>query len=130
MTGRNPWVVLGVTEDSPYHEVQRAFRRRVKQTHPDSGGDAGEFATVVQAFGVVRRPPASHRHRTPPRPTPYDSWLRPCRPAGSWTGGGDTAGPARLSAGGWTTPAMTSAVSDFDTVLLGEMTKARATACR
>jgi len=132
MTGRNPWVVLGVTEDSPYHEVQRAFRRRVKQTHPDSGGDAGEFATVVQAFGVVRGPLASPRRRTPPRPTPYDGWLRPSRPTNAWTGVNDVApftpGPSARS---WTPSAMTSAGSDFSTVLLGEMTRARAeAACR
>ena len=56
MTGRNPWVVLGVPEDSPYDEIQRAYRRRVKQTHPDSGGDACQFATVVRAFDAVRQP--------------------------------------------------------------------------
>jgi len=131
MTGRNPWVVLGVTEDSPYHEVQRAFRRRVKQTHPDGGGDANEFATVVQAFGVVRRPLASERRRTPPRPTPYDPWLRPCRPRGSWTDKGDATSARFVSSGSRSTPAMTSPMSDFDTVLLGAMTEARAAAaCR
>jgi curved DNA-binding protein CbpA len=53
MTGRNPWVVLGVAEDALHYEVQRAHRRRVKQTHPDRGGDGAQFAAVAQAFEAL-----------------------------------------------------------------------------
>jgi curved DNA-binding protein CbpA len=71
MTGRNPWAVLCVAEGAPYQEIQRAFRRRVKETHPDSGGEASEFATVVEAFDVVRRSTPSRHHRRSARPPPY-----------------------------------------------------------
>jgi len=84
MTGRNPWVVLCVAEDAPYHEVQRAFRRRVKQTHPDGGGDALEFARVVEAFDAVRQTLPVQDRRWPIRPTPYDRWLGPSRPMETW----------------------------------------------
>jgi hypothetical protein len=123
MTGRNPWAVLGVAEDAPYTEVERAFRRRVKQTHPDRGGDAGEFAAVVQAFAEVRRTLPPKEPRSPFRPTPYDAWLRPLRPTRSWAegvrplsvvpgpGSGHGAAPSSLG-------------SDFATVLRHEMAKA------
>ncbi len=145
MTGRNPWVVLCVAEDAPYHEVQRAFRRRVKQTHPDSGGDAGEFDTVVRAFEVVRescaeegrpragRPTQSRPTQSRPsqrRATPYDRWLRPSRPAGSWTDdGGAVTGGWSGSAGHGAVAGPGGAGNDFSGVLADEMAKVGATAC-
>lgn len=97
---------------------------RVKQTHPDSGGDAGEFATVVRASEDVRQALPRQHHRTPVRPTPYDGWLRPCRPTPSWT---EDVPPVPVtapgSAGSGVTLTMPSAGSDFRDVLLGEMSK-------
>lgn len=123
MTGRNPWAVLCVAEDAPYTEVQRAFRRRVKQTHPDGGGDAGEFATVVRAFEDMRHTLPRERHRDPVRPTPYDGWLRPYRPTRWWTE--DVAPVSVMSPGpssdGDPVPA---AGSDFDGILGREMARA------
>jgi len=125
MTGRNPWVVLGVAEDAPYQEVQRAYRRRVKQTHPDRGGDAGEFASVVEAFEVVRDArPLQHR-RGPSCPTPYDRWLRPYCPPRSWTDD-DRQVPLASRPAGWAKPPGRPPGSDFTSVLLGEMSKVRA----
>ena len=43
MTGRNPWAVLGLAEDASYEDIQRAYRGKVKQTHPDRGGAASDF---------------------------------------------------------------------------------------
>ncbi len=110
MTGRNPWVVLGVTEDAPYPEIHSAFRRKAKQTHPDGGGDAGEFETVVRAFAVVRRalPPRPR----PARPTPYDPWLHSSHPTVSLT---DIARPT------------VHPRSDFASVLLTEISIQRST---
>ena len=128
MTGRNPWAVLCVAEDAPYQDVQRAFRRRVKQTHPDGGGSADEFASVVQAFAAVRQnlprqAPRETCGRPATRPTPYDGWLRPCRPMGSWSDDGGTAhaGPGPAAAA-WSAP---TAVSDgeFTAILHDEMAK-------
>ncbi len=127
MTGRNPWVVLGVAEDTPYHEVQRAFRRRVKRTHPDGGGDASEFATVVDAFEVVRQALPPECRRRPARPTPYDNWVRPGSPTRSWTeddGRGPVASP--WSDDAWTLPTIGPGESDFTALLHSEMSKARA----
>ena len=114
MTGRNPWAVLCVAEGAPYQEIQRAFRRRVKETHPDIGGEASEFATVVDAFDVVRRSDPSHHRWRPTRPTPYDGWLRPCPPTGSRID--ENRPPLRI---------VRSDESEFATVLGREMVKAR-----
>jgi DnaJ domain len=122
MTGRNPWAVLCVAEGAPYQEIQRAFRRRVKETHPDSGGEASEFATVVEAFDVVRRSVPSPHRRRPARPTPYDGWLRPCRPTGSRIDEGRPTPPSSPgSAPGWTPRVVRSDETDFATVLFAEM---------
>ena len=131
MTGRNPWVVLGVAEDAPYHELQSAFRRRVKQTHPDSGGDAGEFATVVEAFDVVRRAVPASPRRVPAPPTPYDRWLRPHFQGRSWSSDRRAGQLATRGSGGPVTSRTMSRTrldgGEFASVLQGEMTKVRAT---
>jgi hypothetical protein len=121
MTGRNPWVVLGVPEDAPYHEVHSAFRRRAKQTHPDGGGDAREFETVVLAFGAVRR--ATRPPCRAPRPTPYDPWLRPSStPVSTPSDRGAPGVPAAATAG--RTPSrVRSPGVEFGTVLMNEMSK-------
>jgi hypothetical protein len=122
MTGRNPWVVLGIAEDASYLEVQSAFRRRVKQTHPDGGGNAAEFVAVVDAFDAVRRscprPSAPKPGRCTSRPTPYDQWLRPSGPTRTWTEGDSRAWAADV-----TTTATGPVVGEFGTVLRGEMTR-------
>lgn len=119
MPGWNPWMVLCVPEDASYPEVQRSFRRMVKTTHPDGGGDARSFDAVVRAFADIRR---RHPSEPAPRPlrlaasTPYDSWLRPAPPASSWSDDG-----GRKDDG----VTVTSPGSDFSAVLLDEMAKVR-----
>ena len=75
MTGRNPWVVLGLPEDASYEEIQRAYRGKVKQTHPDRGGAAPDFRTVVEAVEDLRRLRSQRSVTT--RQSQYDRWLRP-----------------------------------------------------
>ena len=124
MTGRNPWAVLRVAEGAPYLEIQRAYRRRVKQTHPDSGGDAVDFATVVEAFEAVRYLATVGKSPVRSRPTPYDSWTRPFRPVRSWSE--DDLGTHQFSADDATILHLPG--SDFTSVLENEMAKALATA--
>ncbi len=81
MTGRNPWAVLGLAEDAPYEEIQRAYRERAKQTHPDRGGTASDFRAVANAVEDLRR---LHPQRPAATlPSHYDRWLRPHSPKGS-----------------------------------------------
>jgi hypothetical protein len=85
--GRDPRVVLGLAEDATQGEARRAFRRLVKETHPDTGGDAGAFAAVFDAYTELRRslppdPPPAPRVR---QETPYDRVLRPVPLHRSWS---------------------------------------------
>lgn len=45
--------VLGVDPDATADEIKRAFRLRLRQTHPDAGGDAAEFIQVQRAWELV-----------------------------------------------------------------------------
>jgi hypothetical protein len=90
--GRDPRVVLGLSEGATQGEARRAFRRLVKTTHPDAGGDAGAFAAVFEAYDELRRtlPPDPPPPPSRPRPsvrqeTPYDRVLRPLPTFRSWS---------------------------------------------
>lgn len=132
MTGRNPWEVLGVAEGTPRNEVLAAFRRRAKETHPDHGGAAAEFAALVEAFDTVRGSLPRPR-RCPTHPTPYDAWLRPSRPVRVWPEAGSSTpdhaatGPApgaqrHHGGSGGGSPA----VGEFARLLDGELARAGA----
>jgi len=50
----SPFEVLGIDPDADDAEVVDAYRRRVKETHPDHGGTAAEFRAVQTAYKRVR----------------------------------------------------------------------------
>jgi curved DNA-binding protein CbpA len=121
MTGWNPWAVLGVAEDASYDEIQRAYREKVKQTHPDRGGAAGDFRRVASAVEDLRR----LRGRGPDATilSQYDRWLRPHHPKGLHA---DYGRPSHRATCGRSvarnTSAAPSAGSDFGALLRREMT--------
>lgn len=45
--------VLGVEPSATTEEVKRAFRLRLRQTHPDAGGDASAFIQVQRAWELI-----------------------------------------------------------------------------
>lgn len=47
--------VLGVGRTASTDEIEAAFRRRIKQAHPDAGGSAEEAARLNQAIEQARR---------------------------------------------------------------------------
>lgn len=50
-TGDDWWTVLGVpSRMTTYADVRAAYLRRVKETHPDNGGDPDEFRAVSRAY--------------------------------------------------------------------------------
>lgn len=51
-------LVRPVTDD----EVRSAYRERVKQCHPDRGGDAAEFDAVTIAYKSIRDPESRRRY--------------------------------------------------------------------
>ncbi|TPX00641.1 molecular chaperone DnaJ, partial [Schumannella luteola] len=50
--------VLGVGAGASDAELRRAYRRRLRETHPDAGGRAAEFHAVQRAWSLVGTPQA------------------------------------------------------------------------
>ncbi|WP_255151266.1 ferredoxin Fer [Halorarius halobius] len=46
----SPFDVLGVDADADAETIERAYRQRVKDAHPDHGGSVGEFRRVRRAY--------------------------------------------------------------------------------
>jgi DnaJ-class molecular chaperone len=44
---------LGVDKDAPSDAIRKAYKRRVKETHPDTGGDREQFERVQKAYDVL-----------------------------------------------------------------------------
>lgn len=45
--------VLGVAPDAAEEDLRKAYRLRLRQTHPDTGGDAARFVQVQRAWELV-----------------------------------------------------------------------------
>ena len=53
----DPYALLGVAPAATPQEIAAAFRRRVRQLHPDApDGDGDLFAAVVAAYELLRDP--------------------------------------------------------------------------
>lgn len=52
----SPYEVLGVAASVSQEELKRAFRRALRETHPDTGGDPARFAAVQLAWERVGSP--------------------------------------------------------------------------
>ncbi|MGR6741039.1 DnaJ domain-containing protein [Microbacterium arborescens] len=80
--------VLGVAPDVDDEELRRAYRLRLRQTHPDTGGDAVAFVQVQRAWDLVGTATAraaydrGHGFTAAPDFSPGAStWRPPQRPA-------------------------------------------------
>ncbi|KAL7528003.1 hypothetical protein ACHAXR_002226, partial [Thalassiosira sp. AJA248-18] len=49
----SPHQILRVEQNATRSEIKKGFQRRALETHPDKGGDAGEFAAVARAYRVL-----------------------------------------------------------------------------
>jgi len=52
----SPYEVLGVDATAPHDELRKAYRRRLRETHPDAGGSAADFHAVQDAWELVGTP--------------------------------------------------------------------------
>ena len=77
--------VLGVDPTADEDELRRAYRLRLRQTHPDTGGDAAEFIQVQRAWELVGSAAAreaydrGHGFGASPQPPQWNGWQ--ARPA-------------------------------------------------
>ncbi len=49
------WAILGVSRGVTPDELKAAYRRKVREAHPDQGGDAASFQRVLQAYEEAAR---------------------------------------------------------------------------
>lgn len=49
------FAVLGISAGASPQEVQRAYREKVKEVHPDHGGDRDEFKRVREAYTTAKQ---------------------------------------------------------------------------
>lgn len=64
----SPYELLGVDPRASDEELKRAYRRRLRETHPDTGGSASEFRAVQEAWARIGTPEARaafNRNRSP-----------------------------------------------------------------
>lgn len=69
--GSGHYDLLGVSECASSSELKAAYRVRVKELHPDSGGTEEAFEALQVAWSVVGNPDKRRE---------YDSWLQDTRP--------------------------------------------------
>lgn len=69
--------ILGVSPDAELDEIQRAYRKRAMETHPDKGGGEREFTKVSNAYQALKASielgipiPKSPAPEPTPTPTP------------------------------------------------------------
>ncbi|MFB2556218.1 DnaJ domain-containing protein [Herbiconiux liangxiaofengii] len=53
---RSPYEVLGVDPGAAHDELKKAYRRLLRETHPDTGGDSARFVAVQRAWELVGTP--------------------------------------------------------------------------
>lgn len=52
----SPYAVLGVAENASDADLRRAYRLKLRETHPDTGGDATQFHLVQRAWEQIGTP--------------------------------------------------------------------------
>lgn len=90
-----PYEVLGIAPTASGDELRRAYRRRLRETHPDTGGSPARFHAVQAAWELIGDPASR---------TAYDRGARAgsvntgsARPTGSSTWAARAAAPSTAS---------------------------------
>lgn len=76
----SPYEVLGVDPDADEAMIVRAYRRRVKEAHPDRGGSAAAFKRVQEAYAAIQNgvdPSANGASAAPPATGPASNGSEP-----------------------------------------------------
>lgn len=49
-SGESWWEVLGISRDASQEEIRSAYRKKIKEAHPDLGGDRALFEKIEKAY--------------------------------------------------------------------------------
>ncbi|BDZ46587.1 DnaJ domain-containing protein [Naasia aerilata] len=79
----SPYEALGVPSSASEDELRRAYRRLLRETHPDTGGDPTRFIAVQRAWELIGTPAAradyDRGHTYSPGGSERVSWAPPPR---------------------------------------------------
>ena len=53
---KNFYEILEVSEDSTQEEIKEAYKKKVKEYHPDHGGSSEKFIEIVEAYETLSDP--------------------------------------------------------------------------
>jgi curved DNA-binding protein CbpA len=53
-SSKDYYSILGAAENAPRGEIERLYKRKAVQHHPDRGGDEEEMKALNEAYGVLR----------------------------------------------------------------------------
>ena len=56
MTSNDPYEILGVSKNATPDEINAAYKKKAKSSHPDQGGSAEKFTRIKQASMVLLDP--------------------------------------------------------------------------
>jgi molecular chaperone DnaJ len=90
-----PYEVLGVAPSVSGDELRRAYRRRLRETHPDTGGSSARFHAVQAAWEVLGDPASRSAYDRGTRAGSVGSGS--ARPTGSATWAARAAAPSTAS---------------------------------
>ena len=60
----DPYQILNLSREATAEAIKRAYRDSAKDTHPDAGGDAGDFEQVSRAYLILSDPVRRRRFDT------------------------------------------------------------------
>lgn len=69
-----PYAVLGVAADASDAVLRSAYRRKLRETHPDTGGDARRFDSVQRAWELIGTPEARAAYDSGRRADATPTW--------------------------------------------------------
>ncbi len=58
----DPYATLGVPRDAPPKDIEKAYKRRARDLHPDRGGDPEKFRELKLAYDILRNPARRARY--------------------------------------------------------------------
>ena len=75
---RDLYRILGIGRGAARDEIHKAYRRKAKASHPDSGGSVGAFGELATAYAVLSNPNCRERYDQTgevevPRPNNFDA---------------------------------------------------------